>query len=106
MARTLDDGELAEHYTLTPDELALLRNKAGANRLGFSILLKHLLHRGRFPRGRGDVADNTIEFVARSTCRRRRLASTSSVVGRASGTAARSAGTPDSGNARSPTSTS
>jgi hypothetical protein len=29
--------ELVEHYALLPDEVALLRNKCGATRLGFVI---------------------------------------------------------------------
>jgi DNA-directed RNA polymerase specialized sigma24 family protein len=41
MARPLDLDELLEHFTLADDELELLRNKGGATRLGFSLLLKY-----------------------------------------------------------------
>jgi hypothetical protein len=34
MARPLELDELAEHFTLLPDEVALLRNKSGPTRLG------------------------------------------------------------------------
>lgn len=34
MARRLELDELVEHFTLLPDEVALLRNKSGATRLG------------------------------------------------------------------------
>jgi hypothetical protein len=34
--------ELVEHWILTPEELALLDNKAGATRLGFADLVAWL----------------------------------------------------------------
>jgi hypothetical protein len=60
----LELEELADHFTLYPDETRLLRNKSGATRLGFSLSLKFLLWKARFPRGRGELPDNVIEFVA------------------------------------------
>ena len=65
MAPPLDLDELVEHFTLLPDESALLRNKTGATRLGFATLLKHLIWRGRFPRGRSDLPDEAVEFIAK-----------------------------------------
>ena len=65
MTPPLDLDELVERFTLLPDELALLRNKPGATRLGFAMLLKHLIWKGRFPRGRSDLSDEAVEFVAR-----------------------------------------
>ncbi len=64
MARPLELEELVEHFTLYPDETRLLRNKSGATRLGFSLSLKFLLWRARFPRGRGELPDNAIEFMS------------------------------------------
>ena len=64
MAHPLELEELVEHFTLYPDETRLLRNKSGATRLGFSLSLKFLLWKARFPRGRGELPDNVIEFVA------------------------------------------
>jgi len=49
VARALDLDELIEHFTLYPDELERLRNKAGATRLGFALLLKFLHWKARFP---------------------------------------------------------
>ena len=49
MARLLESEELVHHFTLAPGELGLLRNKAGATRLGFGVLLKFVQWRGRFP---------------------------------------------------------
>jgi hypothetical protein len=57
VALTLDLDELSEYFTLLPDESALLRNKTGATRLGFALVLKHLIWKGRFPRGRSDLPD-------------------------------------------------
>jgi len=45
--RPLELDELVEHFTLLPDEVALLRNKSGPTRLGFTFLLKFFTHRGR-----------------------------------------------------------
>ncbi|MGI8413723.1 MAG: Tn3 family transposase [Solirubrobacteraceae bacterium] len=67
MARLLELEleELVDYFTLTPDELGLLRNKAGATRLGFGVLLKFVQWRGRFPAGRGELPENAIGHVAR-----------------------------------------
>jgi len=65
MARSLELEELVDHFTLAPDELGLLRNKAGATRLGFGVLLKFVQWRGRFPAGRGELPENAIGHVAR-----------------------------------------
>ena len=55
MARRLELDELVEHFTLLADEAALLRNKSGATRLGFALLLKFFTRMGRVPiwAGRG-----------------------------------------------------
>jgi hypothetical protein len=65
LARRLELDELVEHFTLLPDEVARLRNKSGPTRLGFALLLKFFTHRGRFPAGRGELADEVVEFVAK-----------------------------------------
>jgi hypothetical protein len=61
----LELDELVEHFTLLPDDLALLRNKTGATRLGFAIMAKYLPWKGRFPRGRSDLPDKLVQFVAK-----------------------------------------
>jgi Domain of unknown function (DUF4158) len=65
LARPLGLDELVDQFTLVEDELELLRNKTGATRLGFGVVLKFLVWKGRFPRGRGEVPDNAVEHVAR-----------------------------------------
>jgi hypothetical protein len=65
LARPLEFDELVDHFTLVGEDLALLRNKTGPTRLGFALLLKYLLWRGCFPRGRADLPDNAVDHVAR-----------------------------------------
>jgi len=65
MARDLGLDEVVDHFTLVDDEVDHLRNKAGATRLGFALTLKFLLWRGRFPRGRHELADDAVDHVAR-----------------------------------------
>ena len=64
MSRDVGMDVVVEHFTLDPDERELLRNKAGG-RLGFAVMLKFLLWRGRFPRGRHEIPDDAIAHVAR-----------------------------------------
>lgn len=55
--------ELAEAWTLGPDEHALLAGKRGASRLGFAIVLRFFAREGRFPAPEEiDAAD--VEYVA------------------------------------------
>jgi hypothetical protein len=64
MARSLDLDELVEHWTLLDDERELISGKRGPTRLGFALLLKFYTGTGRFPRGRGELLDEAVEFVA------------------------------------------
>jgi len=61
----MDLDELVEHWTLLDDERELAAGKRGPTRLGFALLLKFCAGTGRFPRGRSELADDTVEFVAR-----------------------------------------
>jgi len=65
MARELGVDDVVDHFTLVGDELDQLRNKSGATRLGFAVLLKFLLWRGRFPRGLHEVPDDAVAHLAR-----------------------------------------
>ncbi|MCK9897196.1 DUF4158 domain-containing protein [Frankia sp. AgB32] len=65
MARSLDLDELVEHWTLLDDERELIAGKRGPTRLGFAVMLKFFTQLGRFPRGRGEVPDEAVEYVAR-----------------------------------------
>ncbi|MGH3548725.1 MAG: DUF4158 domain-containing protein [Pseudonocardiaceae bacterium] len=64
MGRRLDDDELIEHWTLVGEELDQVAGKRGPTRLAFALLLRfHALH-GRFPRGRGELPDEVVAYVA------------------------------------------
>lgn len=56
---------MVEHWTLLDDERELIAGKRGPTRLGFALLLKFYTQVGRFPRGRGELPDEAVEFVAR-----------------------------------------
>ena len=60
-----DVDELVEFWTLLDEDRELLGGKRGASSLGFALLLKHYSRYGRFPRGRSDLPEEVIAFVAR-----------------------------------------
>jgi len=60
-----DVDELVEFWTLLEVDREQLIGKRGATALGFALLLKHYSRHGRFPRGRSDLHDGVIDFVAR-----------------------------------------
>jgi Domain of unknown function (DUF4158) len=61
----MDLDELAGHWTLLKDERELVAVKRGPTRLGFALLLKFYARAGRFPRGRAELDDDAVAFVAR-----------------------------------------
>jgi hypothetical protein len=61
----VDVDELIEFWSLLDDDRPLLAGKRGATALGFAVLLKHYTRLGRFPRGRSEVPDEVVAFVAR-----------------------------------------
>ncbi len=65
MKRHWDVDELVEHWTLLPDEQALLANTTGATRLGFAVLLKFFQLEGRFPYAKNEIPAPVIAFIAK-----------------------------------------
>ncbi len=61
----VDEDELIEDRTLVGGELAEVAGKRGPTRLAFALLLKFYTRRGRFPRGRGELPDEAVAYVAR-----------------------------------------
>jgi hypothetical protein len=61
----MDLDELVDHWTLLTDERELVAGKRGPTRLGFALLLKFYARAGRFPRGRAELDDDAVAFVAR-----------------------------------------
>lgn len=64
MRREWSPEQLIECWTLGDSDRSLLRNKSGASRLGFSLLLKYFELDARFPRHAGDVPRAAVEYVA------------------------------------------
>jgi Domain of unknown function (DUF4158) len=60
-----ETDELAEHWTLDDQDMKLLRNKTGATRLGFAVLLKFFEQEGRFLSGPEEAPVEVVEFIAR-----------------------------------------
>ncbi|MET9915954.1 DUF4158 domain-containing protein [Streptomyces sp. NPDC006435] len=56
--------ELISVWTLLEEDMGRLRNKSGANRLGFALLLKFFEVEARFPEGPGEVPDAVVGYVA------------------------------------------
>ena len=65
MVRECHQDELIDRWTLVGDELDLMIGKRGTTGLGFALMLRFYAERGRFPRGRSEVPDGAVEYVAR-----------------------------------------
>jgi hypothetical protein len=59
-------GELIEHWTLREDEAGLVAVKHGDTQLAFALLLRYYGRYGRFPRNRGELHPDAVEFMARA----------------------------------------
>ena len=60
------DDELLQHFTLRPDELALLsRTTTSHNRLGFAVLLKLFEYEGCFPQSPSSVPRDLLLHLAK-----------------------------------------
>lgn len=64
MKRNWKREELEQQWTLIAQELKLLKNKTGATRLGFAVLLKFFQMTGRFPDEPNEVPRDVIRFIA------------------------------------------
>ena len=65
MKQHWDDLALAEHWSLSDDELPLLDNRTESNRLGFAVLLKFFQLEGCFPRSRREVPADSVQYLAK-----------------------------------------
>jgi TnpA family transposase len=64
MKRAWHPDELAEQWTILPEEQQWIGNKYGPTRLGFVVLLKFFQHEGRFPRQPAEVPRGIVEYLA------------------------------------------
>ncbi len=65
MKQTWELEELIEHFTVIPEEMRLIGNKYGSTRLGFAVSLKFFQYQGRFPKGRQEINQEIINYVAK-----------------------------------------
>ncbi len=56
--------ELIESWTLLPQEIELISNKIGSNRLGFALLLKFFQLFARFPNSPTEIPEIIISYIA------------------------------------------
>ncbi|WP_416980221.1 DUF4158 domain-containing protein [Streptomyces sp. T028] len=61
---------LIEVWTLLEDDMKRVRNKSGATRLGFALLLKFFEVEARFPESAKEVPAAAVEYVAQQVRRR------------------------------------
>ena len=59
-----EHDELIENWTLLPTELELVKNKVGANKTGFAVLLKYFQYFARFPDSPKEVPETIISYIA------------------------------------------
>ncbi|MEL7079389.1 MAG: Tn3 family transposase [Cyanobacteria bacterium J06648_1] len=64
MKQNWDTEELIEHWTLLPQELELVENKVGGNKIGFALLLKHFQIFTSFPNHCSSIPKIVISYIA------------------------------------------
>ncbi|GAA2271539.1 hypothetical protein GCM10010430_66750 [Kitasatospora cystarginea] len=64
MRQDWEPEDLIEVWTLLEDDMKRLRNKSGANRLGFAMLLKFFEVEARFPEVAAEVPTVAVAYVA------------------------------------------
>jgi hypothetical protein len=60
-----DIDDLIDHFTFLPNELALLSNKSGANRLGFAALFKFFQYEARFPKYKSEIPKDILLYISK-----------------------------------------
>ncbi|MEU4955259.1 Tn3 family transposase [Streptomyces lavendulae] len=64
MRQEWEPEDLIEVWTLLEEDQERLRNKSGANRLGFALLLKFFEVEARFPEDAGEIPEPAVSYVA------------------------------------------
>ncbi len=69
MKRNWELDELIEHFTLMPNEMGLIGNKAAETRLGFAVMLKFFQREARFPEQKNEIPKAMVDYIAKQvTC--------------------------------------
>ncbi|WP_439331982.1 DUF4158 domain-containing protein [Pseudoalteromonas caenipelagi] len=63
MKQFWDAHELSEHWSLTFDELELLKTKPARSRLAFCLQLKYYQYTGTFPKSLTDLPDSPLHHL-------------------------------------------
>ncbi len=64
MKRTWSTNALNDHWQFAPNELDLIKQKRGANRMGFALLLKFFEYEGRFPLQKNEIPRCVQSYIA------------------------------------------
>ncbi len=64
LKKNWETEELIESWTLIPQELELVRNKIGGNKIGFALLLKYFQLMARFPEPSEEIPELIISYIA------------------------------------------
>lgn len=65
MKRNWELDELIEHFTILPNEMRLVENKQGENKIGFAVLLKFFQNEARFPSQKFEVPKPVISYIGK-----------------------------------------
>ncbi|GGU01165.1 MULTISPECIES: DUF4158 domain-containing protein [Streptomyces] len=68
MRQEWEPEDLIEVWTLLEEDQERLRNKSGANRLGFALLLKFFEVEARFPEDAGEIPVSAVSYGAQQVC--------------------------------------
>ncbi len=72
MRQDWEPEDLIEVWKLLEEDQERLRNKSGANRLGFALLLKFVEVEARFPEDAGEIPAPAVSYVAQQVVPSRR----------------------------------
>ncbi|MBN1468276.1 MAG: DUF4158 domain-containing protein, partial [Fusobacteriaceae bacterium] len=64
MKKTFSHDELVDNFSLSIQEFKLLKNKAGATRLGFAVMLKFFQNELKFPDSKSEIPKAIIKFIS------------------------------------------
>ena len=59
------DSEMADHFTVAPDEISLVADKSRLGKLGFALMLKYFQRDGQFPTSFADVPGSIVSHIAK-----------------------------------------
>lgn len=64
MKKIWNDEELGQHWSLTYEELELLKTKPEKNHLAFCMQLKYYQYYGAFPENEKELSEITVQYIS------------------------------------------